>query len=79
MNELNAQVELSEQQRADILALLQAQETRLGELQNQARQTFIEEQQALHDRIAALLTPAQAETFRTWVARRTGQNGRGRR
>lgn len=79
VNELSAQVQLSDQQRADILALLQAQETRLGELQTEARRMFIEEQQALHERIAALLTPEQAETFKTWVARRTGQNGRGRR
>jgi hypothetical protein len=36
---------------------------------------FIQEQEGLHDKIAAVLTPAQAETFRKWVISRTGRRG----
>lgn len=77
VDDLSREFTLSTDQRAAILELLKAQETRLRDQQEQARQTFVSEQQALHDRIAATLTPEQATKFRAWVERRTGP-GRGR-
>lgn len=75
--ELSDEVQLTESQRADILALLEAQEGRLRTLQDEARKVFLAEQGALHDKIAALLTPDQATAFRAWVVTRTGRGGRG--
>jgi Spy/CpxP family protein refolding chaperone len=74
---LAKEVDLTEAQRAEILKLLQAQETRLRTMQEEARATFIREQDSLHDKIAALLTPEQATTFRALVAKRTGRRGGG--
>lgn len=73
--DLSNEVQLTESQRADILALLEAQEGRLRTLQDEARKVFLAEQEALHDKIAALLTPDQATAFRAWVATRTGPRG----
>jgi hypothetical protein len=75
--DLSNEVQLTESQRADILALLEAQEGRLRTLQDEARKVFLAEQDALHDEIAALLTPDQAAAFRAWVTTRTGRGGRG--
>ena len=75
--ELSSEVQLTESQRTDILALLEAQEGRLRALQDEARKVFLAEQEALHDKIAALLTPEQATAFRAWVTTRTGRGGRG--
>jgi Spy/CpxP family protein refolding chaperone len=77
VQDLTREIALTDDQRTAIVALLKAQETRLRDQQEQARQTFASEQRALHDRIAATLTPEQATAFRTWVERRTGP-GRGR-
>ena len=75
VEDLSNEVQLTARQRADILALLEAQEGRLRTLQDEARKVFLAEQDALHDRIAALLTPEQATAFRAWVATRTGPRG----
>lgn len=77
VEDLSKEVKLTDAQQTEVLTLLQAQETRLRTMQEDARATFIREQQALHDRIAALLTPEQAATFRTWVTTRTGRRGGG--
>ncbi len=75
--DLATEVHLTDSQRADVLALLEAQETRLVAMQEDARKVFIAEQEALHDKIAALLSPDQATMFREWVTKRTGLRGRG--
>lgn len=77
VQELMREITLSDAQRTAILELLAAQESRLRTQQDEARRTFASEQQALHDRIAATLSPEQATAFRAWVERRTGP-GRGR-
>lgn len=77
VTDLSNQVQLTDNQRADILALLEAQEVRLRALQDEARKMFLAEQGALHDKIATLLTPDQARVFRAWVTTRMGR-GRGR-
>src|SRR5688572_19470237 len=76
VEELSKDVKLTDAQQAEVLKLLQTQETRLRAMQEDARATFIREQEGLHDKIAALLTPEQAAAFRTWVTSRTGR-GRG--
>lgn len=73
--DLSRAVQLTEAQRADVLKLLEAQEARLRTLQEESRALFIREQEGLHDRIAALLTPEQAASFREWVTQRTGRRG----
>ncbi|HQX81359.1 MAG TPA: hypothetical protein PKW63_06345 [Vicinamibacterales bacterium] len=78
VDDLSREVTLTDAQRAEVLTLLQAQETRLRTMQDDARKVFIQEQEGLHDKIAAVLSPAQAETFRKWVTTRTGR-GRGGR
>lgn len=77
--DLGREVQLTDAQRTEILTLLQAQETRLQQMQEEARKLFITEQAGLHDRIAAVLTPEQATAFRTWMTRRTGMRGGGPR
>lgn len=79
VDDLQREVRLTDAQRKDILALLEAQEARLQQRQTEAREVFIREQADVHDRIAALLTPAQADTYRAWVARRTPMRGGGPR
>jgi hypothetical protein len=76
VEDLSREVKLTESQQAEVLKLLQAQEARLRSMQEEARNTFIREQEGLHDKIAAVLTPEQATAFRTWVTTRTGR-GRG--
>ncbi len=77
VTELSNEVRLTESQRSDILALLEAQKARLSTMQDEARKVFLAEQETLHDKIAALLTPDQATAFRAWVATRTGRGGWG--
>lgn len=77
VDDLGREVQLTDAQRSEILTLLHAQETRLQQMQEEARKVFIQEQAGLHDRIAALLTPEQATTFRAWISRRTGPRGGG--
>ena len=77
VEDLGREVQLTDAQRTEILTLLQAQETRLQQMQEEARKVFIQEQAGLHDRIAAVLTPEQATTFKAWIARRTGPRGGG--
>lgn len=79
VDELDREVDLTDTQRAEILTLLQAQEARLQQQQDEARREFLDEQRGLHERIAALLTPEQATAFRAWVTRRTAQRGTGPR
>jgi hypothetical protein len=79
VEDLGREVQLSDVQRAEILTLLQAQETRLQGMQEEARRVFIQEQEGLHERIAAVMTPEQATTFRAWITRRTGMRGGGPR
>jgi hypothetical protein len=69
---LTREVQLTETQQAEVLKLLEAQETRLRAMQEDARAVFIKEQEGLHDRIAASLTTEQAKAFREWVTKRTG-------
>ena len=75
VEDLSREVKLTDAQQAEVLKLLQAQETRLRTMQEEARNTFIKEQNALHDQIAAVLTPEQATTFRAWVSKRTSRRG----
>ena len=77
VEELSKEVNLTDAQRAEVLNLLQAQETRLRKMQEDTRATFIREQEAVHDKIAAVLTPEQAAAFRAWVTTRTGRRGGG--
>lgn len=77
VTELAKAVTLTDTQQAEILTLLQAQESRLRGMQEDARATFIREQQGLADRIAALLTAEQATAFRAWASQRTGRRGGG--
>lgn len=79
VDDLSREVQLTDAQRTQILTLLQAQETRLQQMQEEARTLFIQEQAGLHDRIATILTPEQATTFRAWITRRTGMRGGGAR
>jgi hypothetical protein len=79
VEDLNREVQLTDTQRTEILTLLQAQETRLQQMQEDARRVFMQEQQGLHDRIAAVMTPEQAAAFKAWVTRRTTPRGRGTR
>jgi hypothetical protein len=72
VEDLDREVRLTDAQRTQILALLQAQEDRMRRLQDDARRQFIAEQDGLHNRIAAALSPEQAEAFRAWVTRRVG-------
>lgn len=77
VEDLSKEVKLTEAQQSAVLKLLEAQETRLRAMQEEARTTFIREQEGLHDRIAAVLTPDQATAFRAWVTKRTGRRGGG--
>lgn len=77
VEDLARDVKLTEAQQAEVLKLLEAQETRLRTMQDEARTVFIREQEGLHDRIAAVLTPEQATAFRAWVTNRTGRRGGG--
>lgn len=79
VDDLHREVTLTDPQRQAILTLLQAQETRLQEMQEEARRVFVQEQDGLHDRIAAQLTPDQTAAFRAWIARRTAPRGGGPR
>lgn len=79
VEDLGRAVDLTDAQRADILTLLQAQEARLQQMQEDARRVFVEEQSGLHDRMAAVMTPEQATAFRSWITERTGLRGRGPR
>jgi len=79
VDDLGREVQLTDTQRADILTLLQAQETRLQQMQEDARRVFIQEQEGLHERIAAVMTPEQVTVFRAWITRRTGLRGGGPR
>lgn len=79
VDQLHREVTLTDTQRADILRLLQEQEARLQQMQEEARRVFIEEQENLHDRIAGVMTPDQATAFRAWITRRTGVRGGGPR
>ncbi len=78
VDDLSKEVTLTDAQRSEVLTLLQAQETRLRTMQDDARKVFIQEQDALHNKIAAVLSPAQAEAFRKWVTSRTGRSRGGR-
>jgi Spy/CpxP family protein refolding chaperone len=77
VEDLSKEVHLTDAQQAEVLELLQAQETRLRAMQEDTRATFIREQEAVHDKIAAVLTPEQAAAFRAWVTTRTGRRGGG--
>lgn len=79
VDDLDREVQLTDTQRSEILTLLQAQETRLQTMQGEARRVFIQEQEGLHERIAAVMTPEQATAFRAWITRRTGLRGGGPR
>ena len=79
VDDLGREVQLTDAQRTEILTLLQAQETRLQTMQEEARRVFIQEQEGLHERIAAVMTPEQAMAFRAWITRRTGMRGGGAR
>ena len=75
VEDLSKEVKLTDAQQAEVLKLLEAQEVRLRAMQEDARTTFIREQEALHDKIAGVLTPEQATAFREWVTKRTGRRG----
>jgi hypothetical protein len=73
VEDLSKEVKLADAQQAEVLKLLEAQETRLRSLQEESRKVFISEQESLQNKIAALLTPEQAKVFREWSSKRTGR------
>jgi Spy/CpxP family protein refolding chaperone len=75
VEDLSKEVKLTDAQQAEVLKLLEAQETRLRSLQDESRKVFISEQEALQNKIAALLTPEQATAFREWSTKRIGRRG----
>jgi hypothetical protein len=81
--DLDAELHLSEAQRDQIRAILDAHRPRVRELQDAARKTFSDEQKLLQDEIAKALTADQATRFREMRARQPelgpGGPGGGRR
>jgi Spy/CpxP family protein refolding chaperone len=75
VEDLSKELKLTDPQKSEVLKLLEAQETRLRSLQEESRKVFISEQEALQNKIAALLTPEQATAFREWSGRRMGRRG----
>jgi hypothetical protein len=62
--ELDAALTLTEAQRQQITTILEAHRPRVRQLQEDARQRFIDEQRLLHDEISKTLTPDQAALFK---------------
>lgn len=75
VEDLAREIKLTEAQQAEVLKLLESQESRMRSLQEESRKVFIGEQEALQNKIAALLTPEQATAFREWSSKRTGRRG----
>jgi Spy/CpxP family protein refolding chaperone len=68
--ELDAELQLTSEQRAKVAAILDARRTRIRLLQDEARRTFTVEQESLQKEIAAVLTAEQAVRFRELMAKR---------
>ena len=64
VNDLDSALRLTEPQKQQITAILETHRPRVRQLQDEARQRFIDEQQALHDEISRTLTPDQVERFK---------------
>ncbi len=77
VSDLDARLHLTDAQRQQIVSILEAHRPRVRELQDSARQLFVNEQQALHDDITKVLTPAQADQFKAMIVGPEGP-GRGR-
>lgn len=75
VEDLSKEVKLTDAQQAEVLKLLETQEARMRSLQEESRKVFISEQEALQNKIAALLTPEQATAFRQWSTKRIGRRG----
>jgi Spy/CpxP family protein refolding chaperone len=83
VNELDQALTLTADQKAKITAIIDASRPRLRELQDEASKKFADEQQALKEQIAKLLTPEQVKKLDTFQQSRRGGpfgfRGRGRR
>lgn len=75
--ELDAALALTEAQRQRVSAILEAHRPRVRQLQDEARQRFIVEQQLLHDEISGTLTPEQVERFKNIAVGLEPPPGRG--
>jgi Spy/CpxP family protein refolding chaperone len=75
VNDLDAELHFTPEQRSAIAAILETHRPHVQQVQRDARQRFVEEQQALQDAIAGTLTPDQAARFRELVARQPGRLG----
>jgi Spy/CpxP family protein refolding chaperone len=78
VDELDRQLQLTAEQRQQILAILQAHRPRVRDLQNEARDRFNAEQKALMAEISAVLTDEQAARLRE-ILIRSRQPAPGRR
>lgn len=77
MNELTAELQLSDAQRARVSGILESQRARVQQIQEQTRERFTEEQRGLQAEISAVLTPEQASRFLDLLGRRPGALGNG--
>lgn len=75
VSDLDAELHFTPEQRAAIVAILEAHRPRVQQVQQDARQRFVEEQHSLQDAVARTLTPDQASRFRELVAEQPGRLG----
>ena len=73
--DLDSELHFTDIQRQQIVAILEAHRPRVRQLQDDARQRFVDEQQALHDEINKTLTADQSARFKTMAV---GPEGPGR-
>jgi len=82
VNELDQALTLTADQRTKITAIIDASRPRLRALQEDASKRFSDEQQAVNNQIAGLLTPEQVKKLETFKQGRRGGpfgfRGRGR-
>jgi Spy/CpxP family protein refolding chaperone len=78
MERLTARLELTDEQRTKVDAVLRSRRERLDQLQREVGDRFEREQHELRTEIRALLTPDQQEKFDRWVEE-TSRRGQGRR
>jgi hypothetical protein len=77
--DLAQRLDLSDEQRTRILAILDEQRPRVQQLQDEARAQFVAAQDALFSAIRAELTPEQATAFEELTTRQRDRGGRGDR
>lgn len=77
LQDLDAALHLSADQRQRISGILEARMPRLRQLQDDARRQFNAEQKSLHQDIGAVLTPDQLKKFQEMVQANPGLGERG--